>query len=185
MSFIPCGVAEEHCCGEPSPEDRPVPELLIPGEDTAMPPGLGEVVAGEVEQLGPEEESGYAGYSGVFISVMLCRAARGGVLRRKPLGRDASIGPTANITSLGGPGLERVWGSGPVHLTRSGLQLDQRPLVSGHVGFTEQMWDHRSSSVRVWVWVRVRVQLEPAGRRDAAQQKSSSRKMNRIICSGF
>lgn len=84
MSFIPCGVAEELSCGEPSPDDRPV-ELLMPGEDTAMPPGLGEVVAGEVE------ESGYAGYSGVFISVMLCRAANGGVLRRKALCRDPSI----------------------------------------------------------------------------------------------
>lgn len=57
MSLIPCGVAEELNCGEPSPDDRPV-ELLIPGEDTAMPPGLGEVVAGEVEELGPLEESG-------------------------------------------------------------------------------------------------------------------------------
>lgn len=57
MSLIPCGVAEELCCGEPIPEDRPV-ELLMPGEDTAMPPGLGEVVAGEVEELGPLEERG-------------------------------------------------------------------------------------------------------------------------------
>lgn len=83
-------MAEEHCCGEPSPDESTV-ELLIPGEDTAMPPGLGEVVAGEVEELGPVEESGYAGYSGVFISVMLCRAANGGVLRRKALCRDPSI----------------------------------------------------------------------------------------------
>lgn len=60
MSLIPCGVADELSCGDPSPDDRPV-ELFIPGEDTAMPPGLGEVVAGEVEELGPLEESGYAG----------------------------------------------------------------------------------------------------------------------------
>lgn len=50
-------MAEEHCCGEPSPEDRPE-ELLSPGEDAAMPPGLGDVVAGEVEELGPLEDSG-------------------------------------------------------------------------------------------------------------------------------
>lgn len=79
-----------HCCGEPSPEDSPL-EDLIPGEDTAMPPGLGEVVAGEVEEVGPFEDRGYAGYRGVFISVMLCRAAKGGVLRRKALCRDPSI----------------------------------------------------------------------------------------------
>lgn len=57
MSLIPCGVAEEHCCGEPSPEDGPV-ELLMPGEAAAMPPGFGEVVAGEVEEAGPPEDSG-------------------------------------------------------------------------------------------------------------------------------
>lgn len=53
-------MAEEDCCGDPSPEDSTA-ELLIPGEETAMPPGFGEVVAGEVEELGPVEESGYAG----------------------------------------------------------------------------------------------------------------------------
>lgn len=56
-----------------------------------MPPGLGEVVAGEVEELGPLDDRGYAGYNGVFISVILCRAAKGGVLRRKALCRDPSI----------------------------------------------------------------------------------------------
>lgn len=58
MSFIPCGVAEEQSCGDPSPEDSPAEDDLIPGEDTAIPPGLGEVEAGEVEELGPVEQSG-------------------------------------------------------------------------------------------------------------------------------
>ncbi|TNN44229.1 hypothetical protein EYF80_045557 [Liparis tanakae] len=57
MSFIPCGVAEEQSCGEPSPEDSPE-ELLLPGDDAAMPPGFGDVVAGDVEQLGPAQDSG-------------------------------------------------------------------------------------------------------------------------------
>lgn len=57
MSLIPCGVAEEQSCGEPRPEESPADDL-IPGEETAIPPGLGDVVAGEVEEVGPVEQSG-------------------------------------------------------------------------------------------------------------------------------
>lgn len=42
-----------------------------------------------------------AGYSGVFISAMLCRAARGGLLSRNALCRGPSIAPTANIPQPG------------------------------------------------------------------------------------
>lgn len=57
MSLMPWGVAEEHCWGEPRPDDSEE-ELLMLGEDAAMPPGFGEVVAGEVEEAGPGEDSG-------------------------------------------------------------------------------------------------------------------------------
>lgn len=33
-------------------------EVLIPGEETGIPPGFGEVAVGEVEDAGPLEESG-------------------------------------------------------------------------------------------------------------------------------
>lgn len=52
------------------------------------------------------------GYRGVFISAMLCRAARGGLLSRNALCRVPSIAPTANIPRPGRNPQPRSEGAG-------------------------------------------------------------------------
>lgn len=56
MSLIPWGVAAKYCwCDrkEESPGDG-----LIPGEDTGIPPGFGEVEDGEDDDVGPVLDKG-------------------------------------------------------------------------------------------------------------------------------
>lgn len=105
MSLMPWGVAAESCCGGlPRDESPPavggfrLPGLWAPkgGE------GDDEEDEEEEEEGGPAGNGGYAaGYRGVFISAMLCRAARGGLLSRNALCRVPSIAPTANIPRPG------------------------------------------------------------------------------------
>lgn len=57
MSFIPCGVAEAKQCWDTRVES-PAVEVLIPGEDTGTPPGLGDVEVGEVDDAGPVDGKG-------------------------------------------------------------------------------------------------------------------------------
>lgn len=105
MSLMPCGVAAESCCGG-LPRDESPPAaggLRLPGL-WAPRGGEGDDEEDEEdeEEAGPAGSGGYAaGYSGVFISAMLCRAARGGLLSKKALCRVPSIAPTANIPRPG------------------------------------------------------------------------------------
>lgn len=117
MSLMPCGVAAESCCGGlPRDESPPaaggfrLPELWAPkgGE------GDDEEDEEDEEEGGPAGSGGYAaGYSGVFISAMLCRAARGGLLSKNALCRVPSIAPTANIPRPGRSLQPHSEGAGP------------------------------------------------------------------------
>lgn len=49
-------MAIAHCWGDPRVES-PV-DVLIPGDETGIPPGFGEVAVGEVEDAGPVEDNG-------------------------------------------------------------------------------------------------------------------------------
>lgn len=142
MSLMPCGVAAESCGGgEPSDDRAPAAWGLRPAGVGEPSGGDGEAEA-EEEDDGEEEDGdsdsdreegplgapvtaaaaggrGYAaaGYSGVFISAMLCRAASGGLLSRKALCRgEPSICPTASIPGPGSDGdparKRRCWRGG-------------------------------------------------------------------------
>lgn len=115
MSLMPCGVAAESCWGGLPRDESP------PAAWGFRLPGLWAPKGGEgddedeeeEEEAGPAGSGGYAaGYSGVFISAMLCRAARGGLLSRNALGRVPSIAPTASIPRPGRSPQPRSEGAG-------------------------------------------------------------------------